>query len=297
MSEWDDSDESSKQSVIAMGSTYTIPDITNGENLLGQTYTISGGALGNQSPISLGSDTRDTLTPVPVSPFPDNGSGTNTDTTSIKVRKDLAWWGCFSIANPSETSLKLKSHKDLLANDQLRNCQEFCTEHGSDTAMLCGKFQNNWTIMMNVIKQCDFGDIWVQGAFRTDFLYLISSQLQGFHLMTQQNDSTSTPPFSLSTLSLHIYLAHYVIMNCCNSLAPVKFEWNFRYVNFKRILVIDGWGISYEIALIWMSLNLTDDQSTFVQVMAWCCQATSHYPSQCWPKCLSPYGVTRPQWV
>ena len=156
MSEWDDSDESSKQSVIAMGSTYTIPDITNGENLLGQTYTISGGALGNQSPISLGSDTRDTLTPVPVSPFPDNGSGTNTDTTSIKVRKDLAWWGCFSIANPSETSPKLKSPKDLLANDQLRNCQEFCTEHGSDTAMLCGKFQNNWTIMMNVIKQCDF---------------------------------------------------------------------------------------------------------------------------------------------
>ena len=38
---------------------------------------------------------------------------------------------------------------------------------------------------------------------------------------------------------------------------------------FKQILVIDGWGISSEIALIWMSLD-TDDQSTFVQVMAWC---------------------------
>ena len=44
-------------------------------------------------------------------------------------------------------------------------------------------------------------------------------------------------------------------------------------------------------------LDFTDDQSTLVQVMAWCRQATSHYLSQCWPRSLSPYGVTRPQWV
>ena len=31
--------------------------------------------------------------------------------------------------------------------------------------------------------------------------------------------------------------------------------------------------------------------------MAWCHQATSHYLSQCWPRSLSPYDVTRPQWV
>ena len=31
--------------------------------------------------------------------------------------------------------------------------------------------------------------------------------------------------------------------------------------------------------------------------MAWCRQATSHYLSQCWPRSVSPYGVTRPQWV
>ena len=40
-----------------------------------------------------------------------------------------------------------------------------------------------------------------------------------------------------------------------------------------------------------------DDQSTLVQVMAWCRQATSHYLNQCWPRSLSSYGVTRPQWV
>ena len=31
--------------------------------------------------------------------------------------------------------------------------------------------------------------------------------------------------------------------------------------------------------------------------MAWCRQATSHYLSQWWPWSMSPYGVTRPQWV
>ena len=82
-----------------------------------------------------------------------------------------------------------------------------------------------------------------------------------------------------------------------NSLAPGKFELNFRYVIFKQILLIDGWGISCETALIWMSPDFTDDQSMLVQVMAWCHQATSHYLSQCWTRSLSQYGVTRPEWV
>ena len=82
-----------------------------------------------------------------------------------------------------------------------------------------------------------------------------------------------------------------------NTLAPRKFVWNFRHVIFKQILVVDSWGISCEIALIRMSLDLTDDRSTLVQVMAWCRQATSHYLNQCWPRSLPPNGVTRPQWV
>ena len=31
--------------------------------------------------------------------------------------------------------------------------------------------------------------------------------------------------------------------------------------------------------------------------MAWCHQATSHYLCQCWPSSMSPYGITRAQWV
>ena len=82
-----------------------------------------------------------------------------------------------------------------------------------------------------------------------------------------------------------------------NSLAPRKFEQNSRIVIFKLISVTDGWGISCKITLRWMPLDLTDDISTLIQVMAWCRQATSHYLSNCWPRSLSPYGVNRPQWV
>ena len=46
-----------------------------------------------------------------------------------------------------------------------------------------------------------------------------------------------------------------------------------------------------------MPLDLTDDKSTLVQVMAWCRQATSQYLNQCWPRSPTPYGVTRPQGV
>ena len=55
-----------------------------------------------------------------------------------------------------------------------------------------------------------------------------------------------------------------------NPLAPGGFEWNARYVILKLILVIDASGISSEIALRWLWLELTDGKSTLVQVMAWC---------------------------
>ena len=81
------------------------------------------------------------------------------------------------------------------------------------------------------------------------------------------------------------------------SSAPGRFRFNFSKVIFKLISVNDGWGISYEIALRWVPKDRTDDKSTLVQVMAWYRQATSYYLSQCWPRSMSPNGVTRPQWV
>ena len=82
-----------------------------------------------------------------------------------------------------------------------------------------------------------------------------------------------------------------------NSLAPGRFKINLRKIILKLILVTDGCDIPSKIALIWTSLDLSDDKSTLVQVMAWCHQATSHYLNQCWPRSLPPYGTTGPQWV
>ena len=79
------------------------------------------------------------------------------------------------------------------------------------------------------------------------------------------------------------------ISGLINSLAPGKFEWYLRNLIFQIISEIDGWGVSCELALRWMPLDLIDDKSKLVQVMAWCRQATSHYQSQCWPRSMSPY--------
>ena len=45
---------------------------------------------------------------------------------------------------------------------------------------------------------------------------------------------------------------------------PWEPEWNVRWVILELILVIDGWGISCEIALRWIILDFTDDRSTLV---------------------------------
>ena len=64
-----------------------------------------------------------------------------------------------------------------------------------------------------------------------------------------------------------------------NSLAPGKFEWKFRQVIFKLISVINGWGILCEMIPRRMWLDLTDDKSTLVQVMAWCQVLCRHIAS------------------
>ena len=102
---------------------------------------------------------------------------------------------------------------------------------------------------------------------------------------------------SFTSMRLKEKVSHIEEWGYINSLAPGRFQWNLRKIIFRLILVTDGCDISSEIALRWTSLDLSDDKSTLVQVMAWCCQATSHYLNQCWPRSLSPYGVTRSQWV
>ena len=87
------------------------------------------------------------------------------------------------------------------------------------------------------------------------------------------------------------------IWTLLNSLAPGRLGCHFKTAILNLVLLIGIFTLSKDNALRWMPRKLTDDKSTLVQVMAWCCQATNHYLSQCWPSSMSPYGVTRPQCV
>ena len=106
------------------------------------------------------------------------------------------------------------------------------------------------------------------------------------------------------------------MLTWCN--VTVTYEWNFNFMNsswtlthwpledltnnfgskiFKLIPQNSSLGACCEIAPRWLPQNLSNEKSTLVQVMAWCRQATSHYQNQCWPRSLTSYGITRPQWV
>ena len=80
-----------------------------------------------------------------------------------------------------------------------------------------------------------------------------------------------------------------------NLLAPCRFEWNLRLAISNHFLAIDGLVISCNIALRWMSLDFTTDQS--INLDSGSSQASSHYLSQSWPKFMMPYGIIRLQWV
>ena len=83
--------------------------------------------------------------------------------------------------------------------------------------------------------------------------------------------------------------------NVLNSLAPGRCLSNLKSTIFKLIILNSSMDIHCEIAFRWMQDYLTNEQSTLVQVIAWCHQTTSHYQSQSWPRSLLPYGITR-QW-
>ena len=52
-----------------------------------------------------------------------------------------------------------------------------------------------------------------------------------------------------------------------------------------------------KIAPRWMSQDTYDDESILVEVMAWRRKVASHCLSQCWPRFMPWYNVTRPQWA
>ena len=60
------------------------------------------------------------------------------------------------MGHPSEMHHKLKYREALFAHNLFCSCPiilKFCTKHGSDTAMLCVKFLNDWSTETDVIDK------------------------------------------------------------------------------------------------------------------------------------------------
>ena len=89
----------------------------------------------------------------------------------------------------------------------------------------------------------------------------------------------------ITLIWVHLQLLTPLVLDRCG--------YNFTTVFFKLIFQINNLISS---CYRWMPMNPIDE-STLVQVMVWCCQATSHYLSQCWPRSMWSYDITRPPWV
>ena len=165
-----------------------------------------------------------------------------------------------------------------------------------DTAYLKRK-QYCWCLMIRnwfhwLFRQISFR-VTIHAAFPS-FVDFVRYTCKLFKLFWQVTDVDAVYISKLWWMLSQAFLGNTYTFN---ALDPGRFQIEFRLAIFRLILVKDGWGIPYEIALRWMPLDLTDDESTLVQVMAWCRQAANHYLSQCWPRSMSPNIVTRPQWV
>ena len=75
--------------------------------------------------------------------------------------------------------------------------------------------------------------------------------------------SAPTAPTNARQSMTHCWLFNLLI-------GPRGLSKIFYTVVFKLISIVDGWLISSEITLTWMSLDFTYGKSTLVQVMAWC---------------------------
>ena len=74
-----------------------------------------------------------------------------------------------------------------------------------------------------------------------------------------------------------------------NAMSKMQFSILFYWLSSSDLLMIMASDECHRTLLI--------ISHTLVQVMACCHQATHHYLSQCWPRLMSQYGITRPKSV
>ena len=183
-----------------------------------------------------------------------------------------------------------KSHNFLINNAYITKRSLLMHLGQTNMVLLC-----KWHLQIHVIKKCLLIKIpWLlmqQLAKKSSLSLVITWNLNGNRL--------SCGPMMASTHHLNRSPMCTCIsgLRKFNSMAHRRCGSNFQ-CNFQTpIIMKKSVGIPYIIAFKWMPQNHTNEKSTLIHVMAWCHQATSHYLSQWWPRPVSPYGITRPQWV
>ena len=91
---------------------------------------------------------------------------------NLRILRSQCYW--HNIGNPTETHIKSReisfAHSYSFSYPIML---KFCTEHGSITAVLCAKFQNDWTSYMGVMDERDFTRfelkcVWVDSIYCND---------------------------------------------------------------------------------------------------------------------------------
>ena len=146
-----------------------------------------------------------------------------------------------NIGYPSETHLKLKSAEILYVHNLLINHSivlKFCPEHGSDTAMLCAKFQNDWTTETDFMDERDIARFEFKMSFRR-ISYIVQHARLAAHFTIAVLESNLNPIIQRKThytkmpfvhTKRHLMAFILVSVNIC----PFSLlRW---YLNFKHMM-------------------------------------------------------------
>ena len=80
------------------------------------------------------------------------------------------------------------------------------------------------------------------------------------------------------------------------SFFPEEYGDNFKCVISQQSIIISIVSISSEMSPKRIpQLDFIYHKSTLAKVMTWCRRATSHWFNHCWPRFISPNGITRRQ--
>ena len=91
------------------------------------------------------------------------------------------------------------------------------------------------------------------------------------------------------------------LMNCsCISYAPGKQSISWSVHVHGNLCNLNMYATVYPVVTS-IFIDVTNGKSVLIQVMAWCCQATSHWLSQCWPividQVMTPCWLVPSHWI